>query len=712
MRRVHAVRLGWALAVLLAGPGAAWSRADERPRVRAKGRNYAFLVACAKYRKTELKTLKYTRADILDFSRVLSESGFGKENLVILHDGRGQEPEDLPLAENIRSRLRQLLAEVRAQDTLVVALAGHGVQFAGEKAAYFCPIDAKLTDRKTLIGLDELYADLKNCKAARKLLLVDACRDAPQSDLGRGRVQVSLEKLAGVQKVPLPRGVVALFSCSAGQQSFEDPRLEHGVFFHHLMKGWKGFAADQQGRVTFSSLADYVTEEVPRYVRLTMRLTDPQVPEQKNEFAGLWVLHDTGISRRALRAQALGLNGLTRDEDADAAFHRLLKEMVRARRLVAVATEMAQGDGQRFDFYAALILARLAEKSKELDTAHRFWRLCIDQAKELKSGQKLNQAYVNLIDMYYDSRQYEASARVCKEFLVLLEAVIKNSRTGARRLFLCPNCGKFHVGVVKDYKTAVRRMMIQAIAKQGKLDEAARLVDNLIKVRPRDWLNLQLKGWVLREAGKYSEAARVYEQVLQQIKRDRELKADERELNLEKYRYALSTIYTDLNQVDKASAALKELLARKPDDPTYNNDLGYIWADHDMNLPEAEKLIRKALDEDRKLRKKENLKPEEDRDSGVYLDSLGWVLFKQKKYKEARETLLKAVEDKESQYIEIYDHLGDVHWALGEKDQAVQAWKKGLKSLSTPSKRDQEREAAIKEKLQKANQTSALRTEA
>ena len=57
-------------------------------------------------------------------------------------------------------------------------------------------------------------------------------------------------------------------------------------------------------------------------------------------------------------------------------------------------------------------------------------------------------------------------------------------------------------------------------------------------------------------------------------------------------------------------------------------------------------------------------------DNGAYLDSLAWVLYKKKQYKEAKEILLKAVEDKESQHIEIYDHLGDVYLVLGEREAA------------------------------------------
>jgi uncharacterized protein HemY len=152
--------------------------------------------------------------------------------------------------------------------------------------------------------------------------------------------------------------------------------------------------------------------------------------------------------------------------------------------------------------------------------------------------------------------------------------------------------------------------------------------------------------------------------------------------------------------VDKAAEQLKALLAREPDNATYNNDLGYIWADHDMKLEESERLIRKAIEEDRKARRKANpgLKPELDKDNPAYLDSLGWVLFKQKKYKEAKKYLEEAVQAEQGKHLEIYDHLGDVHKALGEKAAAVKAWKEGLKVAGT-SARDKQRKAEVEKKL-------------
>ena len=169
-------------------------------------------------------------------------------------------------------------------------------------------------------------------------------------------------------------------------------------------------------------------------------------------------------------------------------------------------------------------------------------------------------------------------------------------------------------------------------------------------------------------------------------------------------------MYIDANLVDKATDVLKGLLKEDPDNPSYNNDLGYIWADHDMNLAESEKMIRKAIDLDKKKQAKDKpeLKPEQIKANASYLDSLGWVLFKQKKYKEALPPLEEAVKTDESQSIEIYDHLAVVQLALGDKAAAVESWKKGLAAWEKnvadgrTSKREEQKKIEVEKKL-KAN---------
>jgi tetratricopeptide (TPR) repeat protein len=378
-----------------------------------------------------------------------------------------------------------------------------------------------------------------------------------------------------------------------------------------------------------------------------------------------------------LRERALKLNDVTGADPIKGEVQALVQRPEDTKKLLAVALVMAKEKEQPFNYNAAFILARTADRLKEVEAAQAFYRLCAAQAKKLGSSSKLVESYFGLIELLYENKKYEESDKVCQEFLEM-----KGDDT------------------VRRLQKVVQRRRIQNVAKMGKTDLALELVENLIKTDRSDWMNLELKGWVQREAGKPEAAAKTYEELIEQIKKDKELSQEERTIFSNDVRYMLSGIYIDLDQVDKAAGHLKALLEGDPDNPTYNNDLGYIWADHDMNLEEAEKMIRKAIDQDRKQQKEANpdLKPEEIKDNAAYLDSLGWVLFKQKKYKEAKPYLLKAVQDKEGEHLEIYDHLGDVHLALGEKAAAVAAWKKGLE-FARPGKRDQQRKAEVEKKI-------------
>jgi tetratricopeptide (TPR) repeat protein len=377
------------------------------------------------------------------------------------------------------------------------------------------------------------------------------------------------------------------------------------------------------------------------------------------------------------RQRALALNDVTGEEPIMGQILTLVEDKAGTRKLLAAAVPLAKEKNQPFNYNAAYILARTARLLKDVDASALFYRICAEKALKLKSGEKLVQSYGGLIDLLYENKRYGESEKLCRE-------VLEMDDDEAQPKYL---------------KSAVMRKMIQTLAKQKKTEEALKLVNNLVKARGDDWISLELKAEVLREAGRNEEAAKTYEEVLDLVKKDKALKKAEQADFAEMYRYILSGVYVDLNRIDKAGQYLKDLLAQKPDDPTYNNDLGYIWADHDMNLSEAEKLIRKALAEDRKQRKASaDLKPDEDRDNAAYLDSLGWVLFKQKKYKEAKEPLLAAVREKDGRHTEIYDHLGDVHMALGEKAEAVAAWQKALE-VAGDSKREQERKVQIEKKL-------------
>jgi tetratricopeptide (TPR) repeat protein len=397
------------------------------------------------------------------------------------------------------------------------------------------------------------------------------------------------------------------------------------------------------------------------------------------------------------------MNDLTGTDPTQTVLKTLLDDKSLAKKLIAEALPVVETK-EKLHYNASLVLALAASEVKDLPASEAFFRNCIDQALKLQSETKLLQSFGGLIDVYYDAKKYEDTARLCKEFIDL-----KTDDGKERNVLIAVTNGRGETEfldsdtfVLKDRLIPiVYRQYVQAIAKQGKFKEAHQVLENLIKMQ-NDWRDRALKGWLYREAGDYPAAAKAYEEVIEKVRANRQMGTETREAIVERHEYLLSNIYVEMKQIDKAAEVLQKLLKDHPDDPGYNNDLGYIWADHDMNLDESEKLVRKALEEDKKKKKADPDSTADDlKDNGAYLDSLGWVLFKKKDFKEAKKVLQQAVEDKGSQHIEIYDHLGDVLMALGEREAAVTAWKTGLEHM-TESARDQERKKLVEEKLQKA----------
>ncbi len=105
-------------------------------------------------------------------------------------------------------------------------------------------------------------------------------------------------------------------------------------------------------------------------------------------------------------------------------------------------------------------------------------------------------------------------------------------------------------------------------------------------------------------------------------------------------------------------------LELKPEFPEAQNYLGYMWAERGENLERARDLIEKALKAEPK--------------SAAYLDSMGWVLFKLNRPKDALDYQLQAVSLNDGPDATLYDHLGDIYSALGETDKANEAWRKSL----------------------------------
>ncbi len=231
----------------------------------------ALLVGVNRYKTRILadKPLEYAERDVEELAKVLRGQGFEVRTLT----------GDRATKEGIDDALKETLKGRAADDLVVLGFAGHGVQMplvdeigkpvldARNKPlsdAYFCPVNAVFGRGESMVSLTRLFERL-NFEGGINLLLVDACRDNPDPNrsLG-GRVRsLSGDELVG----RLPGNSVILFSCSAGQRSLETSKAGggHGVFFHHVIEGLKGEAADPAtGEVGWDDLVGYVRKNVNR----------------------------------------------------------------------------------------------------------------------------------------------------------------------------------------------------------------------------------------------------------------------------------------------------------------------------------------------------------------------------------------------------------------------------------------------------------------
>ena len=135
-------------------------------------------------------------------------------------------------------------------------------------------------------------------------------------------------------------------------------------------------------------------------------------------------------------------------------------------------------------------------------------------------------------------------------------------------------------------------------------------------------------------------------------------------------RFRLGAAYERSGKLGEAADTFQELLRRAPDNSMALNYLGYMWAEKRQNLPEALKLIRRALE----------LDPE----NAAYIDSLGWVYFQMGELPQAVEQLEKAARMLPSDGT-VQEHLGDALRALGKGVEARTAYRRALELGDTDS---------------------------
>src|SRR6266699_5411136 len=163
-----------------------------------------------------------------------------------------------------------------------------------------------------------------------------------------------------------------------------------------------------------------------------------------------------------------------------------------------------------------------------------------------------------------------------------------------------------------------------------------------------------------REAKQSQQAVATFEEALHEAQLD-----EDDDLIDAKFYFNYGAAAEQAGLYDKAADLLRKSITLDPANSAEAcNYLGYMWADHNMNLDEAETMIRRAL--------------ESEPNNASYLDSLGWVEFRKGKFDQALTDLLRAAKGAERDDPVVFEHIGDTYLKLNRMADALAAWQKAL----------------------------------
>ncbi|HUE55625.1 MAG TPA: tetratricopeptide repeat protein [Candidatus Udaeobacter sp.] len=302
--------------------------------------------------------------------------------------------------------------------------------------------------------------------------------------------------------------------------------------------------------------------------------------------------------------------------------------------------------------------------------------------------------YQQLGQLYRDSQNYQAAIYTYDELGRLGEEedrrarmMIMDTYRAAKDLPKALQTGK---DALAKYPAdpAIRVSYALLLGEDGQTDEAVKMLRAQLRGNDGDretYLNIAQvfeRGRRYKEA---EEAARAAE-VLPGQPREKEM-----------VWFLLGAIYERQKFFDRAEEQFKKVLAVDAKNAPVLNYYGYMLGDLGIRLDEAEALVQEAL--------------KEEPFNGAYLDSLGWIYFKQNKFAASEAALRKAVE-RESHDATIHSHLGDLFAKTGRGALAAAEWEKSLTEWrrSLPADLENDKVAELEKKLSQSKHRMAQKT--
>jgi tetratricopeptide (TPR) repeat protein len=224
-----------------------------------------------------------------------------------------------------------------------------------------------------------------------------------------------------------------------------------------------------------------------------------------------------------------------------------------------------------------------------------------------------------------------------------------------------------------DYSWHSSKRITSILKKQEKKKEAIKyLGDSFLEIKNPDIYEIFDYADFLKNNEYYKESIKYYSELINLIDKKHNLYGEILD--------GRGVAYERTDQWNKAEIDLLNSLKNSPNDAYVINYLAYSWIEKGINIEKSLKMLKKANE----------LKSND----GYIIDSLGWALFKLKKYNEAKKYLEEAVSLMTSDPV-INDHYADSLWMNNNTVQARYYWNYVLKLKKTEKKLKKEIEQKL-----------------
>lgn len=209
-----------------------------------------------------------------------------------------------------------------------------------------------------------------------------------------------------------------------------------------------------------------------------------------------------------------------------------------------------------------------------------------------------------------------------------------------------------------------RLQLLSYAINENNLDEVIRVATPAIVYNPDAMEFYYYLGLAHYQKDQTDKALEVFKKGVQQIneKSDKGIASD--------FYSILGDLYHSREMKAEAYAAYDSSLVYNPKNINTLNNYAYYLSVERVNLDKAEEMSFITV----------KAEPE----NSTYLDTYAWILFEKGRYTEARIYIEQAMENGGDTSQVIVEHCGDIYFKLGDKEKAVEYWKKALSLDSAP----------------------------